>query len=421
MPAEREICSEARGPGRYGSMTAVPTVARWFSQRSDLQRVELYTRWSFYTWLGATPLFALLAASSSEPVPLPPVVLYVVGSVVTAVATIVLCRAGLDEPAGEPGTRRAPIAIAVGAAFVTAAVGWIAFSPDAESAALPWSIALPLVMVLVAGATRWPARALGWAGAGVGVLTGVGVLAARSDAVAAALVALTFAVTAALLGQAFRLTVWILQVVREMDRTRGVQAQLAVAEERLRFARDLHDVMGRTLSAIAVKSQLAGELIRRDRPEAGDEVAEINRMAQESLREVRDVVRGYRTADIASELAGARSILRAAGISCTVIGEEHGEVLGPAAQTALGWVVREAVTNVLRHSRATQCEIGLTIDGPEVRLRIANDGASATGGAWGNGLRGLAERLADASGTIQAGGEDGRFVVVATLPIGAPA
>jgi two-component system sensor histidine kinase DesK len=86
----------------------------------------------------------------------------------------------------------------------------------------------------------------------------------------------------------FRLSVWVLDLVREMERTRGVQSQLAVAEERLRFARDLHDVMGRNLSAIAVKSQLAGELVRRGRPDAADEVADVRRLAEDSLREVRE-------------------------------------------------------------------------------------------------------------------------------------
>ena len=106
-----------------------------------------------------------------------------------------------------------------------------------------------------------------------------------------------------------------------------MQLQLAVAEERLRFARDLHDVMGRNLSAIAVKGQLAGELVRRGRPEAADGVADISRIAEESLREVRGVVGGYRTVDLAGELAGARSVLRAAGVACTVSGEDDGAAL----------------------------------------------------------------------------------------------
>jgi two-component system sensor histidine kinase DesK len=219
----------------------------------------------------------------------------------------------------------------------------------------------------------------------------------------------------------FRLSVWVLDLVAEMERTRGVQSQLAVAEERLRFSRDLHDVMGRNLSAIAVKSQLAGELVRRHRPEAADEVADISRIAEQSLREVRDVVRGYRGTDLAGELAGARSVLRAAGIACTVTGEEAGAALPERVQGALGWVVRETVTNVLRHSSAGECTVTLTAGDP-VQLRVENDGVGLDdvgpgGGDRGHGLRGLAERLAAASGQLSAGREGDRFVVVARVPV----
>nr|WP_281372157.1 sensor histidine kinase [Modestobacter versicolor] len=203
-----------------------------------------------------------------------------------------------------------------------------------------------------------------------------------------------------------------------MDRTRGVQLQLAVAEERLRFARDLHDVMGRNLSAIAVKSQLAGELVRRARPEAADEVADIHRIAEESLREVREVVRGYRSTDLSSELAGARSVLRAAGVACTVQGVDDAGALPEPVQAALGWVVREAVTNVLRHSRAAECGIVLTRADGEVRLTVTNDGVPGDAAGTGSGLAGLRERLAGAGGTLDAARHGDRFQLTATLPTG---
>jgi two-component system sensor histidine kinase DesK len=201
-----------------------------------------------------------------------------------------------------------------------------------------------------------------------------------------------------------------------------VQARLAVAEERLRFARDLHDIMGRNLSAIAVKGQLAAELVRRGRAEAAEEVTDISRIAQESLREIRGVVGGYRTASLPDELVGARSVLRAAGVSCTVTGDEEAALLPTVAQAALGWAVREAVTNVLRHSRATTCTIDLRTAGGTAELRVVNDGAAASvDGSRGNGLTGLAERLDTAGGRLTACADSGTFVLTASLPVEVPA
>ena len=254
-----------------------------------------------------------------------------------------------------------------------------------------------------------------------GALSGAVSLAEGNPPVGAVVVGVSIAVSLVALVTAFRFTVWILDVVLEMERSRGVQAQLAVAEERLRFARDLHDVMGRNLSAIAVKSQLAAELVRRGRDGSLDELADISRVAEESLREVRDVVRGYRRTDLPGELAGARSVLRAAGVGVTVTGEEDAVTLPEPVQTALGWVVREAVTNVLRHSRASWCSVELRAVGGEAELRVANDGARNAETTWGNGLTGLAERLAAAGGRLSAGPDGDRFVLAATVPVGVPA
>src|SRR5690606_9016579 len=110
----------------------------------------------------------------------------------------------------------------------------------------------------------------------------------------------------------FRISAWMLGVVWEQERTRTVHARLAVAEERLRFSRDLHDVVGRTLSAIAVKSELAAELARRGQEGAVDQMLEVRELAQDSLKEARSVVAGYRTADLAAELEGDRLLLRSA-------------------------------------------------------------------------------------------------------------
>ena len=413
--------SDADRGGRYGSMGAVPTVARWWRSRSDPQRIELYTRWSYYSFLATLPLFVLLAVASDwAGAPRWVELLLAAATLATTVAALQVSRRGFADRAADraAGPDRVALAVAVVAGAVVVATA-AAGTTDGPSPAVPWAAGFVGAEVLLALSVTVSTRPL-LAGAGaVGLLTAVVSLLDGNAAPAAVVAGLSIGVAVAAMTAAFRFSVWILDVVVAMERGREVQLRLAVAEERLRFARDLHDVMGRNLSAIAVKSQLAGELVRRGRPDAADEVADISRIAEESLREVRDVVRGYRSTDLAGELAGARSVLRAAGIACTVRGEEAGTALPAAAQVALGWVVREAVTNVLRHGSAGTCTITLT-GGDPVELRVENDGVGRAAG-WGNGLRGLAERLAAASGQLSAGPLGDRFVVVARVPAAARA
>ncbi|MEV0317622.1 sensor histidine kinase [Streptomyces sp. NPDC050658] len=204
---------------------------------------------------------------------------------------------------------------------------------------------------------------------------------------------------------------WEADRAREIaDRAREVEARLAVAEERLRFGRDLHDVMGRNLAVIALKSELAEQLARRGREEAFEQLAEVQRIARESQREVREVVRGYRDADLAVELAGAQGVLAAAGIDCRVVGAGVAEGLPAAVQSAFGWVVREAATNVLRHGDAGWCVV--TLAGAEGRttLSVENDGVPEGSVARaGSGLAGLRERLAAVDGVLDFASGGGKF------------
>ena len=405
--------------GRYGSMGAVPTVARWWSSRTDPQRIDLYTRWSYYSTLVFLPAFLLFAVAPAWGAPARWLALVLVAATLTTTAaSLRLARQGFRDRAAGPD--RPATAVAVVAGLVTLAAG-VAATTDGPSPSAPWAAGLVSAAVLLGLSVTVPTRPL-VAGAAVGgVLAGVVSLAEGSPPIGAVVVGVSIAVSLVALVTAFRFTVWILDVVQEMERTRGVQAQLAVAEERLRFARDLHDVMGRNLSAIAVKSQLAAELVRRGRDGAADELSDISRVAEKSLREVRDVVRGYRRTDLPGELAGARSVLRAAGVGVTVTGEDDAVALPEPVQTALGWVVREAVTNVLRHSRATRCTVELRTVGGEAELQVTNDGARGPETVWGNGLTGLAERLAADGGRLTAGPDGDRFVLAAVVPVGVPA
>ncbi|GAA1700856.1 sensor histidine kinase [Streptomyces yatensis] len=220
---------------------------------------------------------------------------------------------------------------------------------------------------------------------------------------------------------AMRVTGWSVRLIEELAKARATQARLAVAEERLRFGRDLHDVLGRNLAVVALKSELAVQLARRGREEAVAQMEEVQHIAQESQREIRAVVRGYRTADLLAELAGARSVLEAAGIDCRI---ENGPAARLPAQTqaALGWVVREGTTNMLRHAQgASRCEVSVraTISG-WVALVMENDGADTaprTGTGTGSGLPGLRERLAEVDGTLTTERRsDGSFRLTARIP-----
>ncbi|WP_329366678.1 ATP-binding cassette domain-containing protein [Streptomyces sp. NBC_01483] len=224
-------------------------------------------------------------------------------------------------------------------------------------------------------------------------------------------------------------SVWLLNAVYELDEARETRARLAVAEERLRFGRDLHDVMGRNLAVVALKSELAVQLARRGRPEAVEQMVEVQRIARETQREVREVVRGYREADLRTELAGAQGVLTAAGIDCEVSGPVPG--LPTEIQSALGWVVREATTNVLRHGDAGRCAVSLRVAEGRVTLTVENDGAPGPGtgtGAGtrpgaaepgrGSGLAGLRERLGEVDGVLRAGPAGGDlFRLTAEVPL----
>jgi two-component system sensor histidine kinase DesK len=152
---------------------------------------------------------------------------------------------------------------------------------------------------------------------------------------------------------------------------------------------------------------------------------EVQRIARESQREVRDVVRGYREADLGVELAGAQGVLTAAGIDCAVSGEPGG--LPAEVQSALGWVVRESTTNVLRHGDAGRCSVALRRTTGSVVLTVENDGAGPVGAGarpgpaasgGGSGLAGLRERLREVDGTLEAGlVGTGTFRVVAEVPL----
>ncbi|MDJ0412662.1 sensor histidine kinase [Rhodococcoides fascians] len=189
------------------------------------------------------------------------------------------------------------------------------------------------------------------------------------------------------------LTRWGLRIVEELERAKTVEARLQVAEERLRFARDLHDVVGRSFSAIAVKSELASTLVNagaHDR--ARSEMDEVKTVAVESMNRMRALVRGYRDINLDGEVAGARSLLAAAGCLLDIEGDPSNV---PARfHEVSAWVVREGTTNIVKHSTATSATMTLGKAGMSLR----NNGVLASAQtprdqAQQTGLRGLTERL----------------------------
>ncbi|MFJ3121602.1 sensor histidine kinase [Streptomyces sp. NPDC086993] len=222
------------------------------------------------------------------------------------------------------------------------------------------------------------------------------------------------AVTAAILTLA--------ETVMELRATRQELARSAVERERLRFSRDLHDLLGHTLSVIVVKSEAARRLAPHDMDAALTQVTDIESVGRQALTEIREAVTGYREGSLATELDRARSALTAAGIEPVL--RRSGPPLAPQTEALLGWVVREAVTNVVRHSRATTCSFVLEGTADRIRLTVTDDGSGpapdtpATPGIGGTGLTGLTERLAASGGSLRAGPAPGRgFVVAAELPV----
>ncbi|MBE8522960.1 histidine kinase [Amycolatopsis sp. H6(2020)] len=246
---------------------------------------------------------------------------------------------------------------------------------------------------------------------------------------------------------------WLVRLVTELDQTRRRLAQMALAEERLRFARDLHDLLGMSLSAIALKSELTARVLPLDRDRATEELVEVLGLTRQALSDVRSVASGYRELSLDSESRTARSVLAAADVRVRM--EMLEDDLPTPVRTVLAVVLREGVTNVLRHSRVESCEIAMRRTDGGISLDIVNDGVErngdrprtaeasgepvkpeATAGpavpapglaatvvapadtSPGSGIGNLSYRVADLGGELTARIEpDGRFRLRAVVPV----
>ncbi|HXC42048.1 MAG TPA: sensor histidine kinase [Candidatus Dormibacteraeota bacterium] len=188
---------------------------------------------------------------------------------------------------------------------------------------------------------------------------------------------------------------------------------LATVAERERIARDLHDVLGHTLSVIILKSELAGKLMDRDPQRAGNEIREVEQISRQALSEVRDAIRGYRSQGLPAELAKAKATLETAGVSVKC---EAAKLTLPAMhESVLSMAVREAVTNVVRHAQARNCSIRLGQRNGSCHLEIEDDGRGGDH-SEGNGLRGMRERVEMLGGTLTRDSQAGTRIAI-NLPL----
>lgn len=261
-------------------------------------------------------------------------------------------------------------------------------------AAFPWRLAVPLVV----------ASAL--VGGIFDIIRGTEPLQATGEVLNDGIVGL-----AAVAGRL------LVQANQQLSLAREQIARLAVGEERLRFARDLHDLLGHSLSVIALKSELARRLLPGDPARASAEVRDIEQVTRDALVEVREAVGGYRRMSLASELRGAEAALHAAGIEPEI--SQPAVSFAPDVESVLAWAVREGTTNVIRHSRARHCTIHVHGSLSDAGIEIVDDGTSgpeADGGA-GSGLAGLTERVRRRHGRLEAGHDPGGgFRLVVELP-----
>jgi two-component system sensor histidine kinase DesK len=199
-----------------------------------------------------------------------------------------------------------------------------------------------------------------------------------------------------------------------LERAHEEIEHLAKTAERERIARDLHDVLGHTLSVIILKSELASRMADKDPARAVQEIREVERISREALAEVRSALKGYRAAGLNAEIAQARATLETAGIRVQASAALDALQLGSAQEGVLSLVIREAVTNILRHAHATECNLRLTQADGVCMLQIADNGCGALG-TEGQGLRGMRQRVEMLGGSLERTTSPGTTLTI-TLP-----
>jgi two-component system sensor histidine kinase DesK len=321
-------------------------------------------------------------------------------------AALALVLRAAVTPATSPATCRRLVAAQTVVALALWPVTFAWAGPGHE----PWAWVAASVIGAAPLVLRWPAACLLAAGLLVAVAVGAAVW---GQSVTRNLV-LTLVAAAALMlmGQ---VVVWLLRLLVAADAARTTEAELAVSQERLRLAQELHDLLGQRLGVIALKAELAGQLVGNEPARCRAETADIQRLAGDTLRDVRTAVHELGTVDLAAQLQTARLVLSSAGVRPVITVEPL--ALPPAASQLVAAVIREAVTNVLRHSDARTVWIDLATTDGSVTLAVLNDEPRSAPGLTGLGLAGLAQRCAQAGAVLRYGRAGDNFEVRVELPV----
>ena len=291
--------------------------------------------------------------------------------------------------------QRVRVRLLVGVVAVAAAL-WPTLYAWAEPGEEPWAWVAGFTMGVGPLVLRW--RTAAALGAVLSAAAAAGALAWGQSLPQNVLIAVGTAAAVIVMGQVL---VWMLRLLVAAEGARDAEIGLAAAEERVRLARELHDVLGHRLSVIALKAEVVGDLVRRDPAKAEAEAELIRNLATGTLREVRQTVHGFGQLDLGEQLRGARLVLESAGIQ-TDITLQAGALSAGEQQLAAA-VIREAVTNLLQHSDAEQVTIRLDGRSDRQVVVITNDGARVSAGSRGIGLSGLRERAEAAGARLQAG------------------
>ena len=355
------------------------TPIRHFLSRSDMWMYRSLV-WSviiaavMYFSVGA--LIVLIAASQEQNWYLPFTWLAVAGLSVAVISRWVL--RGVDLRDTRP---RIEVALIMLAFVSQISVVHLTGGPDAKLA-LFVSAAGALLTVTIMG-PAW----VGWVYVAATALLLIGTpLPATGRGIAVALVAVYWFSN--------KLTLWYVDVMRDLTEARHMERRLAVSEERLRFADDLHDVVGRSLSIISVQAELADQLAARHDDQAREHLHQIRTEAAKAASQMRSLVRGYREPTLATELRGARQLLESAGMTVHVTGQDAW--INPRYTAMAGYFVREAATNILRHSHAENVDIAVSAEG----IQVTNDRpvlprAESGPGSGGSGIETLRRKLVE--------------------------